>query len=65
MYSLGRKEYGRLGLGEEGLEEKSSPTKIPKLAGKRCIAANAGTAVSFAVSEDGQFTSIYANSAEI
>jgi len=30
-HSLGRKEYGRLGLGESDLEEKSKPTVIPKL----------------------------------
>jgi regulator of chromosome condensation len=53
VYSLGRKEYGRLGLGEKDLEEKSAPTPIPELQDKKCISVNCGTAVSFAVTANG------------
>lgn len=53
VYSLGRKEYGRLGLGENNLEEKSEPTVIPELRGVKCVGVACGTAVSFAVAEDG------------
>lgn len=53
VYSMGRKEYGRLGHGEEGLEEKSSPTLITKLQNQKCIDVNCGSAVSYAVTEDG------------
>ncbi|KAI0232390.1 Regulator of chromosome condensation [Lamellibrachia satsuma] len=53
VYALGRKEYGRLGFGKENLEEKSEPCVIPGLQGKKCSVVNSGTAVSFAVSEDG------------
>jgi len=53
VYSLGRKEYGRLGLGENNLEEKSKPTVIPALRNKKCVHVNCGTAVSYAVTNDG------------
>ena len=54
VYALGRKEYGRLGLGEEGLEEKKVPTLVDTLNGKKCVKVNAGTAVSYAVTETGR-----------
>ncbi len=53
VYALGRKEYGRLGLGEENIEEKSAPTPLPKLNGKKCTSISAGTATSFAVQDNG------------
>ena len=55
VYSLGRKEYGRLGLGEENLEEKSEPTVIQTLKGKKCEKISAGTATSFAIDDQGKF----------
>ena len=58
VYALGRKEYGRLGFGKENLEEKSEPCVIPGLQGKKCSVVNSGTAVSFAVSEDGELYSL-------
>ena len=58
VYSLGRKEYGRLGHGKENLEEKSAPCVIASLQGKKCCVVNSGTAVSFAVSEDGELRSL-------
>lgn len=54
VYSLGRKEYGRLGLGEENLEEKAEPTAVPVLKNHHCVSIDAGTAVSFAVTDKGE-----------
>lgn len=50
-YSLGRSEYGRLGLGETA-EEKSEPTVIPDLPKIASVAC--GASVSYAVSKDGR-----------
>ncbi|XP_029475514.1 regulator of chromosome condensation isoform X2 [Rhinatrema bivittatum] len=50
-YSLGRAEYGRLGLGE-GVEEKSKPTLISGLPSIASVAC--GASVSYAVSKDGR-----------
>uniref|UniRef100_A0A8C3BR78 RCC1-like domain-containing protein n=1 Tax=Cairina moschata TaxID=8855 RepID=A0A8C3BR78_CAIMO len=51
-YSLGRAEYGRLGLGE-GAEEKSTPTVIPDLPSISSVAC--GASVGYAVSSDGEW----------
>ncbi|KAK2168914.1 hypothetical protein LSH36_13g10022 [Paralvinella palmiformis] len=53
VYSLGRKEYGRLGLGKENLEEKSAPTLVPRLKDEKCVHVDCATAVSFAVTDKG------------
>ncbi|KAM5182363.1 regulator of chromosome condensation [Mantella aurantiaca] len=50
-YSLGRAEYGRLGLGENA-EEKSEPTLIPGLPKIASVAC--GASVSYAVSQNGR-----------
>ncbi|XP_069479046.1 regulator of chromosome condensation isoform X2 [Ambystoma mexicanum] len=50
-YSLGRAEYGRLGLGE-GAEEKSEPTLISGLPSVSSVAC--GASVSYAVTTDGR-----------
>ncbi|XP_073936908.1 regulator of chromosome condensation isoform X2 [Castor canadensis] len=50
-YSLGRAEYGRLGLGE-GAEEKSTPTLISRLPTVSSVAC--GASVGYAVSKDGR-----------
>lgn len=50
-YSLGRAEYGRLGLGT-GAEEKSTPTVIPELPSITSVAC--GASVGYAVSSDGE-----------
>ncbi|KAM4044542.1 regulator of chromosome condensation [Anomaloglossus baeobatrachus] len=50
-YSLGRAEYGRLGLGENAIE-RNEPTlisKLPKIATVAC-----GASVSYAVAKDGR-----------
>ncbi|XP_067862971.1 regulator of chromosome condensation [Heptranchias perlo] len=51
VYSLGRAEYGRLGLGEHGAE-KSIPTLIQGLPDIAAVAC--GASVSYAVSKDGR-----------
>ncbi|NWY95659.1 RCC1 protein, partial [Loxia curvirostra] len=50
-YSLGRAEYGRLGLGA-GAEEKSTPTVIPEL--PSIVSVACGASVGYAVSSDGR-----------
>ncbi|TKC40526.1 hypothetical protein EI555_013087 [Monodon monoceros] len=50
-YSLGRAEYGRLGLGE-GAEEKSVPTFISRLPAVSSVAC--GASVGYAVTKDGR-----------
>uniref|UniRef100_A0A2K5M315 Regulator of chromosome condensation n=2 Tax=Cercopithecinae TaxID=9528 RepID=A0A2K5M315_CERAT len=50
-YSLGRAEYGRLGLGE-GAEEKSIPTLISRLPAVSSVAC--GASVGYAVTKDGR-----------
>ncbi|XP_054716060.1 regulator of chromosome condensation-like [Uloborus diversus] len=53
VYSMGRKDYGRLGLGEN-CDDTSSPTVIPTLANERCTNVSCGgNCVSFAVTEQG------------
>ncbi|KAG7474724.1 hypothetical protein JOB18_015331 [Solea senegalensis] len=54
VYSLGRADYGRLGLGQ-GAEEQSEPTPVKGMEPARSVAC--GTAVSFAVTKEG---SVYA-----
>ncbi|XP_060114169.1 regulator of chromosome condensation [Heteronotia binoei] len=51
VHSLGRANYGMLGLGE-GVEDKSTPTAISGLAKASSVAC--GERVGFAVTEDGQ-----------
>lgn len=55
-YSMGRAEYGRLGLGEDAVET-SLPTKIPTLSEKKVCHVTCGEAVSFAVTEEGHLYS--------
>ncbi|VTJ54992.1 Hypothetical predicted protein [Marmota monax] len=50
-YSLGRAEYGRLGLGE-GAEEKSIPTLISRL--PTVVSVACGASVGYAVTKDGR-----------
>lgn len=50
VYSLGRADYGMLGLGE-GVEEKSTPTAIPGL--PKALSVSCGERVGYAVTEDG------------
>lgn len=51
VYSLGRADYGRLGLGPEA-EEKSEPTLVTGLETIRNVAC--GASVSFAVTGEGE-----------
>ncbi|XP_061574283.1 regulator of chromosome condensation [Cololabis saira] len=54
VYSLGRAEYGRLGLGQ-GAEEKSEP--VPVMGMEPAKAVTCGASVSYAVTKEG---SVYA-----
>ncbi|CAI5663301.1 regulator of chromosome condensation isoform X1 [Oreochromis niloticus] len=51
VYSLGRAEYGRLGLGE-GAEEKSEPTPVMGIELAKGVAC--GASVSYAVTREGE-----------
>ena len=51
-YVLGRKEYGRLGLGND-CEDANEPTVIPALQDKKVINISCGSCASFAVTEEG------------
>ncbi|GLH11838.1 Regulator of chromosome condensation [Gryllus bimaculatus] len=53
LYSLGRKEYGRLGLGEL-CPDAEAPVLIPALKDKKCVDIACGTSVSFAVTDKGE-----------
>uniref|UniRef100_W5M7K3 Regulator of chromosome condensation 1 n=2 Tax=Lepisosteus oculatus TaxID=7918 RepID=W5M7K3_LEPOC len=50
VYSLGRAEYGRLGLGQ-GAEEKAEPTPVPEMVDVQSVAC--GASVSYAVTMQG------------
>ena len=52
VYVMGRKEYGRLGLGKDISEEPSTPRRIPELS--KISGVCAGTICSFAVSKTGE-----------
>ncbi|XP_031357251.1 regulator of chromosome condensation-like [Photinus pyralis] len=51
-YAIGRKEYGRLGLGNE-CNDAEELTAIPALQNKKIIDIGCGSATSFAVTEEG------------
>ncbi|XP_049775647.1 regulator of chromosome condensation [Schistocerca cancellata] len=53
VYVIGRKDYGRLGLGKD-CEDITTPTAIPKLIGMKCTDIACGAAVSFAVNDKGE-----------
>ena len=55
VYVLGRKEYGRLGLGENISEEPCTPRRIPTLS--KISHVSTGTICSFAVSDPGDIFS--------
>jgi regulator of chromosome condensation len=54
VYVLGRKEYGRLGLGSVELDAVEL-TAIPSLDKIKCVDVAAGSAQSFAVTESGKY----------
>lgn len=53
VHSLGRSEYGRLGLGETTADAKA-PTELPSLKDETFVDIACGTAVSYAVSDQGK-----------
>ncbi len=52
VFVMGRREYGRLGLGEKDKTEPAVPTRLPSLSDIASIGA--GSVCSFAVSRSGQ-----------
>jgi alpha-tubulin suppressor-like RCC1 family protein len=52
-YALGRKEYGRLGLGED-CDDAKELIPISALRDKKCVDISCGSAVSFAVTDKGE-----------
>jgi alpha-tubulin suppressor-like RCC1 family protein len=54
VYALGRKEYGRLGLGKD-CDDAKKPIPIPALRDKKCVDISCGSAVSFAVTDKGKY----------
>jgi len=55
VYTLGREDYGRLGLGEAP-GERAAPTLVPGLRDTTCSHVAAGGCVTFAVSPRGVFS---------
>ncbi|CAG9761411.1 unnamed protein product [Ceutorhynchus assimilis] len=53
VYAIGRKEYGRLGLGEN-CEDATVLTKIKDLSGKGVVNVACGSTTSFAVTKEGE-----------
>lgn len=53
-YAIGRKEYGRLGLGE-GCEDATGLVELPALSKFNVIHIGCGSATSFAVTDNGTF----------
>ncbi|CAG4993042.1 unnamed protein product, partial [Colias eurytheme] len=53
VYSVGRSEYGRLGLGDRTTDAETLEP-IPKLQNKKCVSIAAGTSNSFAVTDSGE-----------
>ena len=51
VYVMGRREYGRLGLGENSTLEPATPTRVPQL--DKIVEVSASTVCSFGVSESG------------
>ena len=51
VYTLGRADYGRLGIGEDA-KEQAEPTRVTGLEDK-CKEIAAGGCVSFAITESG------------
>ncbi|RUS71973.1 hypothetical protein EGW08_020266 [Elysia chlorotica] len=56
VFTLGREDYGRLGLGKN-CGEKQLPTLVPALKDMTCTAIGAGGCCSFAVMSDGSLYS--------
>ena len=54
VYSLGRTEYGRLGLGEN-CKESYEPAQIPDLGDEVVTAIGCGSSVSLACTQKGKY----------
>jgi len=51
--AIGRADYGRLGLGEDA-KDAESPAALPSLKDQKIVEVGCGTAVSYAVTDDGK-----------
>ncbi|XP_067139525.1 regulator of chromosome condensation-like [Centruroides vittatus] len=51
LYSFGRGDFGRLGLGNT--DDSTAPTLIPTLQNEKCVSISAGDRSSFAVTDQG------------
>lgn len=56
VYSIGRAEYGRLGIGEDATET-SVPVKVTTLSEKKVVSVACGETVSFAITSEGHLYS--------
>ncbi|KAH9523591.1 Regulator of chromosome condensation [Bulinus truncatus] len=56
VYTFGRSDYGRLGLGEN-CEDKNKPTVVPSLEKLKVVSVAAGGCVSLAVADNGDLYS--------
>ncbi|KAK7100546.1 regulator of chromosome condensation-like isoform X2 [Littorina saxatilis] len=54
VYTLGRADYGRLGLGEDIKTEVTEPTLVAALQSETCVDIAAGGCVSFALTNTGK-----------
>jgi regulator of chromosome condensation len=55
VHALGRMEYGRLGLGKQQKTDAIEPIQVlGPLDGRRCVDVSCGTAVSFAITAEGE-----------
>lgn len=53
-YAIGRKDYGRLGLGKE-CQDATELTEIPVLKDKNAVDVACGSSTSFAVTDKGTY----------
>jgi len=56
VYTFGRKEYGRLGLGED-CSDANAPTLVNVGNNKKCIDVDCGSFVGYAITDDGKLYS--------
>lgn len=56
VYTLGRNNDGRLGLGEDSTDiaHFAEPTLVPGLANTTCVQVGAGASTSYAITDQGQ-----------
>lgn len=58
VYTIGRKEYGRLGLGKD-CEDAMKLSQVVALTDRKVVNVACGSATSFAVTEEGKLDLVY------